>query len=84
MKHPGFKLFLRCVAVKRLLLYNISMTLIQWLLIAEVFAAIGIVIWLFRRMHKHAKHSPAQAALTKHLQELELAKQQKESKKEDS
>lgn len=59
------------------------MSLINWLLLFEVLASIGIILWIFKRMHKHAKHSPAEIALKKHLQDLELYKKNKDQNKLD-
>ena len=50
------------------------MTIIGWLILAEVITAIAIVAWLLHRTHKRLKHSPAEQALKQHLAELEQAK----------
>lgn len=50
------------------------MTIIGWLILAEVIAAIALVAWLLHRTNKRLKHSPAERALIQHLAELEQAK----------
>ena len=55
------------------------MTIIGWLLLAEVIAAIVLVGWFLYRAHKRVKHSPAEQALIQHLAELEQAKAQEKT-----
>lgn len=50
------------------------MTIIGWLILAEIITAIALVAWLLHRTHKRLKHSPAEQALIQHLAELEHAK----------
>ena len=56
------------------------MTIITWLVILEILVGLGLLIWLFRRAHKHVKHSPAELALKQHLAELEEHKAPKSIK----
>jgi hypothetical protein len=58
--------------------------LINFLLVIEVIACIGLLGFLFAKLHKHTKKSPAEKALEAHLVELEAAAQaaKQETKKQ--
>jgi len=58
------------------------MTIINWLLLLEVLACIGLLIWLFRRAHHHVKKSPALQALEQYLKDLESEKAQRVAQKQ--
>lgn len=58
------------------------MTIINWLLLLEVLACIGLLVWLLRRAHHHVKKSPASQALEQHLKDLESEKAQRIAQKQ--
>jgi|GEM_PF-3812086 len=58
------------------------MTLIEWMVTIELVVSVGFLVWLFRKAIWHARQNPAEAALQKHLIELET-KKSRNSKKEE-
>ena len=50
------------------------MSIIEWLLLFELIASIGLIVWVLMRAVKKSKKSPAARALEEHLLELEKEK----------
>jgi hypothetical protein len=58
------------------------MTLIEWMVTIELVVCVGFIVWLLKKALWHVRQNPAEAALQKHLIELET-KTSRNSKKEE-